>query len=298
MEIQFEEFTKPVITINYDDLTKQLNTLLEDYKDLVVTEETLKGCKAAQKELAGLRNEIEKYRKDKKKEAEQPIKAFEDQCKKLVELIKEVETPIKEGITYFDNQRREEKRELAKEIIAEECEKAGLNEKYSAQCFVLDKYTNLTATESGVREDVSRQCFALKVEQDREAERDKLIEETIEFENRKLKNKFSSEDIRRIVDLSADTSKIVSAIREYAASLYEAENYKEPEKEPEQTEPVPEETILEEPEPLEEKEPEPHFFATYDISGTLEQLRSVSAFLKESKISYVVINQGKLEEGE
>lgn len=298
MDIQIKEFTKPVITINYEDLTKQLYTLLEEYKDLVVTEETLKGCKAAQKELARLRNDIETYRKDRKKEAEQPIKAFEDQCKSLVNLIREVETPIKDGIAYFDNQRREEKMELAKEIIAEECEKAGLNEKYSAQCIVLDKYTNLTAKESDVREDVSRQCFALKVEQDREAERDKLIEETIEFENRKLKNKFSAEDIQRVIDLSADTSKIVSAIREYAASLYEAENYTEPEKEPEQTESVPEETVSEEPEPLEEKEPETHFHATYKITGTLEQLRSVSAFLKGNQIDYEVTDQGKVEEGE
>lgn len=293
MDIQIKEFTKPVITINYEDMTKHLNTLLEEYKDLVVTEETLKGCKAAQKELARLRNDIETYRKDRKKEAEQPIKAFEDQCKSLVNLIKEAETPIKEGIEYFDNQRREEKRELAKEIIAEECEKAGLNEKYSARCLVLDKYTNLTATESGVREDVSRQCFALKVEQDRERERDKLIEETIEFENRSLKNKFSADDIRRVVDFSTDTSRIMLAIREYAASLYEAENYKEPEREPEQTE-----QVLEEPELLEEKEPEPHFYATYKITGTLEQLRSVSAFLKENQISYDVFDQGKVEEGE
>lgn len=294
MDIQIEKFTKPVITINYEDLTKQLNGLLEEYKDLVVTEETLKGCKAAQKELAGLRNDIETYRKDRKKEAEQPIKAFEEQCKSLVNLIKEVEIPIKDGIAYFDNKRREEKRELAKEIIAEECKKAGLNEKYSAQCLVLDKYTNLSATESGVREDVSQQCFALKIEQDREAERDKLIEETIEFENRKLKNKFSVDDIQRVVDLSADTSKIVSAIREYAASLYEAENYKEPEKEPEQTESISEGTAPEEPEPLEEKEPEPHYYATYKITGTLEQLRSVSAFLKGNQISYEVEEQGKV----
>ena len=185
MKIQIKEFVKPIITINYEDLTKQLDAFLNEYKGLVVTEETLKGCKAAQKELAGLRNDIEKYRKEKKREAEQPIKEFEAQCKALVGLIADVETPIKEGITHFDNQRREEKRERAKAIIAEECEKAGLNEKFASQCLVLDKYTNLTATESGVRDDVSRQCFALKVEQDREEERHKIIEETIQYENEK-----------------------------------------------------------------------------------------------------------------
>ncbi len=290
MEIQIKEFVKPIITINYEDLTKNLNAALEEYKGIVVTEETLKGCKAAQKELAGLRKDIEEYRKEKKREAEQPIKEFEAQCKSLVSLIAKVEDPIKEGITYFDNQRREEKRERAKEIIAEECEKAGLNEKYAAQCLLLEKYTNLTATESGVREDVSRQCFALKVEQDREADRNKIIEETLEYENERLKNKISLEDIRKIIDFSADTSKIVASIRKYAASLFDAENYEETGAEPVK-EPEPVGQVPEIPEGVPQEAKEPQYCATYKITGTADQLRSVSGFLRQNSISYDVLEQ-------
>ena len=37
---------------------------MDKYKGIVVTEEGLQDCKATQKKLAGLRNNIDKYRKD------------------------------------------------------------------------------------------------------------------------------------------------------------------------------------------------------------------------------------------
>ena len=77
MDIQVKEFQAPVIVINYETLKAELEKFLADYTGIVVTEDTLAGCKAAQKELASLRVKIDTYRKDKKKELEKPIKNFE-----------------------------------------------------------------------------------------------------------------------------------------------------------------------------------------------------------------------------
>lgn len=288
MEIQVTEFKKPVITINYEDLKKHLEERLAEYDGLVVTEETLKSCKAAQKELAGLRKDIDSYRKEKKKEVEEPVCAFEAQCKDLISLVEKVENPIREGISFFDSQRREEKRKRAQEIIEEECMNAGLNEKYTGKCLLLDKYTNLTATETRVREEVSRQCFALKIEQDREEERDRLIEETIGFENQRLKNKISlnNPSFRRIIDLECDTSEVIARIRTYAASLYEAENSKEP-GEP----PKPPEEEQKKREGDIRKAPEQEYCAVYKITASADVLRSVSQFLRNSGITYEVLSQ-------
>ncbi len=103
MDIQVTEFQAPKIAINYETLSAELDKFLVDYTGLVVTEQTLAGCKAAQKELAGLRVKIDTYRKDKKKELEKPIKDFEAQCKELISLVDSVEQPIKEGIKVFDD---------------------------------------------------------------------------------------------------------------------------------------------------------------------------------------------------
>jgi hypothetical protein len=289
MDIQVKEFQAPKIVINYETLKAELTKLLEEYKGLVVTEQTLAGGKAAQKELASLRVKIDTYRKDKKKELEQPIKQFEAQCKELIALVESVEKPIKEGIKVYDDKKREEKRQTALTLIEEVAAATGLNEKYTAKLDVLDKYMNLTATVSGVRDDLETRAFALKVEQDREQERLDIIKSVLESENSRLKTPMQLTLWQRDIDYNVPTSEIIESIKKHATLVYEAEN--------KPTEPPKQEEATEVP-PHEEKQPETpqeqltkQYTATYKIFGTVEELRAVSAYLRERGISYEVLDQ-------
>lgn len=289
MEFQVTEFVEPKISINFETLKAELTANLDIYKGLVVTEETLAGSKATQKELAGLRVKIDTYRKEKKKELETPIKHFEAQCKELIALVESVEQPIKDGIKVFDDQKKEEKRQQALAIIAEVAAETGLNEKYAAKLDVLDKYTNLTATAKGVREDVETRAFALKVEQDREKERLDIIVSVLESENSRLKTKLTLDLWQRDINADVPTSDIIAKIKAQAAVVYEAENKPvEPPKEPEATSTPPqEEKPVNEP----QAQPEKQYTATIKMVGSLAELRSVSAFLKANGITYTVLDQ-------
>lgn len=292
MDIEVKEFQPPKIVINYDTLKAELEKHLKVYSGLIVTAETLDGSKAAQKELASLRVKIDTYRKEKKKEIEKPIKEFEAQCKELVALVESVEKPIKEGIKVFDDQKREEKRQKALQLAAEVVEAAGLNEKYAAKLDVIDKYMNLTATAKAVKEDLETRAFALKIEQDREAERLEIINSVIESENQKLKTKLTTDMFSRMIDSEASTSTIIEEIKLRAAVVYEAENKPvEPPKEeqPTETPQQPEKAVNEA-----QTQPEKHYTATLKLVGTLEELRSVSAYIKEHGISYEVLDQRAL----
>ena len=289
MDIEVKEFQAPRIVINYEELKAELEKSLENYKGLIVTEETLAGGKAAQKELASLRVKVDTYRKEKKKEIEKPIKAFEAQCKELIALIENVEKPIKEGIKVFDDQKREEKRKQALELIKEVAAANGLNEKYTAKLDVLDKYMNLTATAKGVKEDLEIRAFALKVEQDREAERLEIIQSVLESENARLNTKLQLSLWQSDIDADVPTSEIINKIKVQAAIVYEAENKPtEPIKEQEPTNTQPEaETAENEPQIQADKQ----YTATYKLVGNIAELRSVSAFLREHGISYEVLDQ-------
>ena len=292
MDIEVKEFQPPKIVINYDTLKAELEKHLKVYSGLIVTAETLDGSKAAQKELASLRVKIDTYRKEKKKEIEKPIKEFEDQCKELVALVESVEKPIKEGIKVFDDQKREEKRQKALQLAAEVVEAAGLNEKYADKLDVIDKYMNLTATAKAVKEDLETRAFALKIEQDREEERLEIINSVIDSENQKLKTKLTTDMFNRMIDSEASTSTIIEEIKLRAAVLYEAENKPvEPPKEEQPTEtPQQQEKAVNEA----QVQPEKHYTATLKLVGTLEELRSVSAYIKEHGISYEVLDQRAL----
>lgn len=295
MDFEVREFKEPVIKINYEELKAAIENQLEDYKGLVVTEDTLSGCKAAQKELAGLRNKIDTYRKDKKKEAEKPIKAFEEQCKTLISLVEQVEAPIKEGIKVYDDLKREEKRVAAEEIIANVAIETGLNEKYRSKLTVLDKYMNLTAKKKDVQDDVESRAFALKVEQDREQERLDIIQSIIDGENSRINTaKLSIQDFAYMINRGMETTAIINAIKAQGQKIYDAENA--PKEEP-KTEPVTEvqkeeekqETMVEEPE--KEQIPQKQFTVTVKMVGSADEMKMVSQFLKSNNISYQVLEQ-------
>ena len=184
-DIKILKESLPVIKINFDELKLALTEILESYKGIVVTEDSLSSCKSTQRELAGVRNKIDTYRKDKKKILSKPIADFENQCKELISLVEKAEQPIKDGIKVFDDLKREEKRKQALELIEEVATEQELNEKYASRLEVLDRYCNLIAKSSEVKDDLTSRAMTLKVEQDREIELIEIIKDTINTENEK-----------------------------------------------------------------------------------------------------------------
>lgn len=287
-----------IIEINYEEMKLSLAETLLMYKGIVVTEESLKSCKEAQKELASTRVTLDNYRKNKKKELSKPIAAFEDQCKELIEMVEQAEAPIKEGIKVFDDIKKEEKRQKALELIQEVIKEQELNEKYAARLDVIDKYCNLTAKEKDVKDDLISRATTLKVEQDRESELIDIIKSTIELENVKLYQKMKFEDFKRYIDRGMTAKEVIAEIRFKADAIYLAENPPIIEKSIETQEFALEEPIVE---PLnvptidDNKEMEQLYYAEYKIIGTHKRLLEVSKFLKDNNIEYKVVEQGEYE---
>lgn len=297
MEVKVLNEIKPVIEINFDQMKTALTETLEKYNGIVVTEETLSGCKATQKELAGVRTKIDRYRIDKKKELSKPITAFENQCKELISLIEKAERPIKDGIKVFDDKKRAEKREVAEKLIKEVAESLELREKYTKQLTVDEKYCNLTAKESDVRGDLEARAMALLSEQQREDELMEIIKDCIETENERIEAKLKFEDFQRLIDRGMPTKDILAEVRARAEQIYRAENPPEPVPEPE-PEPMPEPEPELMPEPITEPEPveieESTYYANYRITGTEKQLKAISQFLRANGITYKVTDQGQI----
>lgn len=292
IDISIEEESLPVIRFNFDDLKTELGEMLSKYNGLVVTEQSLSGCKAMQKELASLRIKIDTYRKDKKKSLSAPIVFFEEQCKELIALVEKAETPIKDGIKVFDDKKKDGKRNKAVSIIAGVVSQMELNEKYAARLDVLDRYCNLTATETEIKNDVESRALALKVEQDREAELLEIIRMTIDSENERLKTKLNIIDFSRFIIGGTPTAEILAEVKAQANRIYEAEN-RPIEVAPAETVP---EVVAEIPKEEEQQtlQTQQRHFAVYRIEGSVSELMGVSAYLKNAKISYTVEDQGEL----
>lgn len=307
LEFKVEKEVLPIIKINFDEMKKALTNTLTEYNGIVVTEQSLTSCKAKQKDLASLRVKIDNYRKEKKKDLSKPITVFENQCKELIELVEKAEGPIKTGIKVFDDQKKDLKRNKAIELAKEVASEYELNERYAARLEILDKYCNLTAKSNEVKEDLISKAMTLKVEQDREEELIDIIKSTIEFENVKLYNKMKFENFQRYINLGMSAKEVVNEVRLTAERIYTSENPPIPEPVveviPEPVfEPIPERmsqlvhlNIAEPIKPIIPEEiEEPTYYAVYRVVGKLEQLRSVSKFLKDNGIDYTVTDQDEI----
>ena len=296
----------PVITMNFEEVKASLVENMEKYKGIIVTEESLKDCKATQKDLAGLRNKLDTYRKDVKKEMEKPIKAFESDCKELIGLIAEVEAPIKSGILEFDNKRKEEKRKFADIKIFEICQKLNLEKKYADQLTVLDKYLNLSASAKSVVEDIEQRAEALKQQQNMDKVKAEMvkanIESALETVNLTLKTPLQYSDFEKYLALGWDGPRIVREINERAAQIRQAEKAAEEmatkkieeEKQKEEVQ-IPMDLKPKAPEvPKEVKEDEPRLYVELYVEHNLEEMKILSKYLKDKGYKYIVREQGKV----
>lgn len=232
VELRIEKETMPQVAFNYENIKAHLVAYTTKYKHLIVTEASLKGCKATQKEMAGLRTKLNRFRIDTKKKMSEPLEEFDRQCKELIDLIADVENPIKEGIAVYDDKRREQKRKDAAAIRLEVIAETGLNETYAKELTLLDKYRNLGAKKADVKMDLAARAQVLKEKQDKEQELKDIIVDAIAVENKRIKQQLSIKDFNHLFDAGASTKTILEEVRMRAEMIYKAEN-PEPELEPE-----------------------------------------------------------------
>lgn len=280
------------IETNFTEVRENLKFSLEKYKGLLVSEETLKDCKATQKELAGLRNKVDSYRKETKSKLQEPIKKFEEECKELLSLIVEVEKPIKEGIAKFDEERRQEKVLLALDYLNKQLEENNINEKFRKNISIHDIKINLTNSIKSIKEEIDFKISNLKALQEAELREKALTKNTItqyiEAVNEDINTKLTYSEFSKFVEDGWTVDKIMSLINGQVKKIKEAEKVKEV---------APVESIEQEPvESIRAKEPvsKEKFFVELKIVGDKYQMGELKNFLEVRNFEHKLLNQGRI----
>lgn len=189
MEIKTINNVPAVMEFNFEEVKGKLEIFSEKYVGLVVTEENLKEMTETKNELARLEKEIDKYRLDNKKIMEQPIKEFENKCKELIAVIKNVSDPIRSQIENFEEKRKQEKESEINVILTEVIKEHNLNEKYAAQLTLIPKYLNKGEKLKDVEKDLKARAELLKNSQEQEEQLKKIQEERIDFIQKTIEKK-------------------------------------------------------------------------------------------------------------
>lgn len=107
------------ISFNLDSLKENLSAEMETYKNLVVTEDTVKDSKKDLAMLRKVRKELNDKKIEIKKSFMQPYTAFEDEVKEALKIIDEPIELIDTQVKSFEEEKKEEKRELCRKLWEE-----------------------------------------------------------------------------------------------------------------------------------------------------------------------------------
>lgn len=282
------------IETNFTEVRENLKLSLEKYKGLLVSEETLKDCKSTQKELAGLRNKVDSYRKETKSKLQEPIKKFEEECKELLSLIVEVEKPLKEGIAKFDEERRQEKVLLALDYLNKQLEENNINEKFRKNISIHDIKINLTNSIKSIKEEIDFKISNIKALQEAEEKEKEILKaavmKQIEQENSELNTKLTYSDFSSFVEEGWTVDKIMTLIKGQANKIKQAEGPG--------SGPVPaiehgKSTSLKAEQSEEINENEEKFFVKLKVSANKDNLKRLKNFLDCDAYNVEVVGQGK-----
>ena len=154
--------TPAIIQCNFDEIKEALATQMEAYKDLPVTEDNEQERKKDLATLRKIRKAVDDKRKDIKKEAETPIKAFEAEVKDVLAVIDKPIAEIDGQLKDLDQKRIQERQahllDVYNENIGEWAEYLPFNMIKKPQ------WDNRTCTDKDIIFDISE--LKVKVEND------------------------------------------------------------------------------------------------------------------------------------
>jgi hypothetical protein len=157
---------------NYEPAKDFITQSIKEYVGLVVSETNLADMEKTQKEIAGLRIRLQKFRLSVKKDMEKPYEAFELQVKELAGLIDSAEKPIKDQLQKYEDKRMEDKRTECQGLIVSVAAELGLEEKYRNQIVIDDRWINRGTKIKAIKEDIQMRAvyFLDQQKADKEAE--------------------------------------------------------------------------------------------------------------------------------
>lgn len=273
LDIKVLSSQKPAIEFNYEDVSKYLDSQLSKYKDLVITEESLKDGKKLVADLRKGNKALDDFRKKVKKELSEPIKQFEDECKTLSAQFTETIDPIVEQLDHYENERLEQKRVIVADMIKKV--------ETITRCHGIElkkEYLNKSMSKRKIEEDLFQQAQNIQLENEYTETQKKRITDMCDACNRNLKRPvldcnyyfrlISNTEIDDIIQLIQDDCDHLKSIQD-VPDLFN----KEKEEKPKIVTPKSNDIYVE----------------RYEVHGTDDQLDMVQDFLESLGVSWKIL---------
>ena len=258
------------IQSNMEQIKEQAIMIKNWYDSLVITEDMLKDIKSEKSQINKAKETVATYRKDIVKEFKKPIEQFELLAKETENILKEAYDTCNEAVKRYEDETKAKKTEKVKAYFDEyakslnidfvEYERLGIN-------------VTLTASMKSLKEAVKVCLDKIASEIDLiNIQKEELIPDML-VEYKKTLNVANA--IKNVTDRHKAIEE--EKARQEALKALKAEAVKQ-EKKVEQVLEAPKEIV---------EEPKPQIYkATFNVFGTIEQIKELKDFMNERGIKY------------
>jgi len=219
--ITTNSFTPAKVDFNYQQISDQLEIVLEKYKGLIFTEETVSDCKKTITDLRKGQKSLEDFRKDTKKKLTESVTEFENDCRLLYKKFDEVINPLIEQSDFFETNRKEEKREAIQYLIDRFKKDLQINDKFNKPLQVIESYLNKSKSMKSVQEELEFIANNCKKAQDQEEHDIELITSIVTKTNTDDELMLSDTSYTRLLDFQS-VGTVISKIYEDARKMVDA----------------------------------------------------------------------------
>ena len=144
----------PVLSFNFDQLKAWATALVENYANIVVTEDAIADAKRDMAEINKAKKAVDDARKETVRKVSEPIRTFEDQIKEVCGIFDTAYAKLADQVKAFENTLREAKKAEVNGLIIE----ANMNafgEPAYLDIPIQEKWLNKTTSKKSIREDIA-----------------------------------------------------------------------------------------------------------------------------------------------
>lgn len=283
-ELQFKVDTTALQTIqstelkaNFEEMTEALTEFVKPYESIIVTADGISMAKVDRAKLRSVAKHVDDYRKMVKRTYTEPLKEFEDQCKKLNAIIDRGISNLDGQVKMFEQKRREEKLWSLNEYF-DDVQKRMKHPEYASWEHVMDeRWGNVTFDSEQAKRDIDLACFRIDhdvqsiVDLGSEFEvalldnyrKSHLLYETLQMNDRLVADKKRKEEQQKRLEEEYKQKRAEKEARAAAAKVVEKTN------------PTPK-----------AEEPEQMYVSNFRVFGRYEQVSMIRRFLDINHVDY------------
>ena len=184
--IKFEEptITPAKVEWNKQGIMDKVQVIVDEYKDMIFTEKTLKSGKATCADLNKLKKNINDEAKRIDKLLTEDVKIFRGEIKEVIALIDKAYNPIKTQMSAFEQARHDEKAKKILKMIDDLIKNQGLRKEYSGDLIIQKSYLAKGSTLKSIKEELTEIATIAGDRQDEYDKNIKLVNEMIDTNNK------------------------------------------------------------------------------------------------------------------